>query len=57
MPFDKNTFAATLRAERARRDMSQAELAKRAGVNLATVSQYEDGSFVLGCRVRDLFKE
>lgn len=48
MLFDKNVFAANLRAERARRDMSQSELADRAGVNLATISQYEDGAFVPG---------
>lgn len=48
MLFDKNAFAANLRAERARRDMSQSELADKAGLNLATISQYEDGTFVPG---------
>lgn len=48
MLFDKNVFAANLRAERSRRDMSQSELADRAGVNLATISQYESGSYVPG---------
>lgn len=48
MLFDKSVFAANLRAERSRRDMSQSELADRAGVNLATISQYESGSYVPG---------
>lgn len=48
MLFDKNVFAANLRAERARRDMSQSELADRVGVNLATISQYEDGNYIPG---------
>ena len=48
MLFDKSVFAANLRAERARRDMSQSELADAAGINLATVSHYEDGSYVPG---------
>lgn len=49
MLFEKNVFAANLRAERARRDMSQSELADATGLNLATISQYEDGVFVPGC--------
>lgn len=48
MTFDKTVFAANLRAERARRDLSQSQLAEAAGVNLATICQYEDGSFVPG---------
>lgn len=48
MLFDKQVFAANLRAERARRDMSQSELSDRSGINLATISQYEDGAFVPG---------
>ena len=48
MLFDKQVFAANLRAERARRDISQSELAERSGINLATISQYEDGAFVPG---------
>ena len=48
MLFDKQVFAANLRAERARRDMSQSELADRSGINHATISQYEDGAFVPG---------
>lgn len=48
MIFDKNLFAANLRAARARKDISQGELAKEVGVNLATISQYEDGAFVPG---------
>lgn len=48
MSFDKNTFAANLRAARARRDLSQTELASATGLNLATISQYEDGAFVPG---------
>lgn len=48
MLFDKSVFAANLRAERARRDMSQSELADATGINLATISQYEDGAYVPG---------
>ena len=48
MRFDRYVFAANLRAARARRDISQGELAKRTGLNLTTISQYEDGAFVPG---------
>lgn len=48
MSFDKDAFAANLRAARARRDISQAELASATGLNITTISQYEDGTFVPG---------
>ena len=46
MTFDKKEFASTLRAERARLGISQKELADKSGLNLATISQYENGEFV-----------
>ena len=48
MLFDKNAFAANLRAERGRCDVSQSELADKTGINIATISQYEDGAYVPG---------
>lgn len=48
MTFDKKEFASTLRAERARLGISQKELADKSGLNLATISQYENGEFVPG---------
>lgn len=48
MLFDKNVFAANLRAERGRRDLSQGELAEKTGINIATICQYEDGAYVPG---------
>ena len=43
MLFDKSVFAANLRAERARRDMSQEELAKAVGVSKDAIVKYESG--------------
>ena len=48
MLFDKNAFAANLRAERGRCDVSQSELADTTGINIATISQYADGAYVPG---------
>lgn len=46
--FSKDAFAANLRAERARLDISQEELAKRSGVSTAAVLSYENGAYVPG---------
>lgn len=43
MIFDAEKFAANLRAERARRDMSQEELADASGVSVASIVMYESG--------------
>lgn len=48
MGFDRDAFAANLRGLRARADLTQAQLAERAGVSAASVFQYEDGSAVPG---------
>ena len=60
--FDKQEFAANLRAARARLDMTQAEFARRAGISVPTIVEYESGDgFVPGvdkiaamCRVLDI---
>lgn len=44
--YSNERFAASLRAERARKNMSQGELAERSGVSRITISRYEDGSTV-----------
>ncbi len=46
--FSKDVFAANLRAERARLDISQEELAERSGVSTAAVLSYENGAYVPG---------
>lgn len=46
--FSKDVFAANLRAERARNDLSQEELAMRSGVSTAAVLSYENGAYVPG---------
>ena len=38
------TFAESLKSHRLAAGLSQAELAKKAGINQATVSRYEEGS-------------
>lgn len=43
MAFDKKTFAANVRAERARLGISQEELAKRVGVSQDAIVKYESG--------------
>ena len=48
MGFDKETLAANLRMHRARLDISQGELADRAGLNVVTVCKYEDGTMTPG---------
>lgn len=44
MLFDKDKFAANLRAERARNHMTQEELARKSGVSVAAIQNYENGS-------------
>lgn len=65
--FDKESFGRNIRVQRAVIDISQGELARRMGVNIATVGQYEKGEMVpgadklwsmavaLGCSPNDLF--
>ena len=48
MAFDKAVFAAKLRGKRAEADITQDELAKRAGISQASVYQYEDGGALPG---------
>ena len=44
----KDVFAANLRAERARSDLSQEELATRSGISTAAVLSYESGTYIPG---------
>ena len=46
--FSKDVFAANLRAERARSDLSQEELATRSGISTAAVLSYENGTYIPG---------
>lgn len=46
--FSKDAFAANLRAERARFDISQEELAARSGVSAASLIKYESGEMTPG---------
>lgn len=46
--FSKDVFAANLRAERARSDLSQEELATRSGISTAAVLSYENGTCIPG---------
>lgn len=46
--FSKDVFAANLRAERARSDLSQEELATRSGISTAAVLSYESGTYIPG---------
>ena len=41
--FAKQEFAANLRAARARLDMTQVEFARRAGISVTAVVEYESG--------------
>ena len=43
MNFDKETFAANLRAARAKLDITQDEFARRAGISKDAVVKYEIG--------------
>ena len=44
MEYTDELFAANLRAERARADMTQAQLAEAAGISTASVVGYEKGT-------------
>lgn len=46
--FSMDAFAANLRAERARFDISQEELAARSGVSAASLIKYESGEMTPG---------
>ena len=46
--FSKDVFAANLRAERARSDLSQEELATRSGISTAAILSYENGTYIPG---------
>lgn len=48
MRFDNNEFAANLRMQRARADISQGQLSEMVGVNITTIVKYEDGSITPG---------
>ncbi|MDO4428530.1 MAG: helix-turn-helix transcriptional regulator [Atopobiaceae bacterium] len=66
MPFSKSVFAENMRRRRVVLDMSQAELAERAGVTPDLVWSYENEKYVpgadkacaiaeaLGCTINDL---
>lgn len=43
MNFDKETFAANLRAARAKLDITQDEFARRSGISKDAVVKYESG--------------
>ena len=65
--FDPEKFASNLRAERARADLTQEELASKAGISAGAINGYESGSCApgadkicalasaLGCTPNDLF--
>lgn len=46
--YDGASLATSLRVQRAKLDMSQGELAQRAGVSVYTVQKYEDGTMTPG---------
>ena len=48
MHFSKDVLGANIRAERARCDLSQEELATRAGVSSVAIASYENGMCVPG---------
>lgn len=48
MKFSKDEFGANLRAARARADMSQEQLANRAGLSASSIIGYENGTMVPG---------
>lgn len=48
MHFSKDVLGANIRAERARCDLSQEELASRAGVSAVAIASYESGSCIPG---------
>lgn len=48
MAYCRETLCANIRAERARRDLSQEELAQRAGLSAVSIQNYENGICVPG---------
>ena len=48
MNYSNETLASNLRAERARCDLSQEELAARSGVSAASLIKYESGEMTPG---------
>lgn len=48
MKFSRSKLAENMRVQRAKLDCSQAQLAEMAGISVATVQQYEDGSMTPG---------
>ena len=46
-----SSFASNLRAERSRRDLSQGELAKIVGVDIASVQNWENGDYMPTLRI------
>lgn len=48
MNYSNEALASNLRAERARRDLSQEELAARSGVSVASLIKYESGEMTPG---------
>lgn len=48
MNYSNEALASNLRAERARRDLSQEELAARSGVSAASLIKYESGEMTPG---------
>lgn len=48
MNYSNETLASNLRAERARLDISQEELAARSGVSAASLVKYESGEMTPG---------
>ena len=48
MGFSKEAIAKNLRVKRAELDMTQAELAEKSGVNIATINSYENSGYMPG---------
>ena len=48
MRFSVDEMAASIRAARARADISQSELAQRVGLNVWTINKYESGEMMPG---------
>lgn len=45
-PNRESSFASALRAERGRLDLSQSELAKLVGVDIASIQNWENGEYM-----------
>lgn len=48
MAYCKDALCANIRAERARLDLSQEELAQRAGLSAVSIQKYENGDMTPG---------